>query len=218
MRRLKEARTLGTIFHDLVTLFVTTDPVGLAPLFVVLTAGATRGERRTIAIRAASVAFGVLVAFALVGEPLLTALGISLSAFRIAGGLLLFTIAFEMVFDRRADRKSRSAQDAADSDSTFGHVAIFPLAIPLVAGPASISATVLIASRDRGVGAIAVLIVAIAIVVGACLLAFLAADRLERLLGVTGRIVVTRLLGLILAALSVQFVVDGVVEIVRSAG
>lgn len=215
-QHLREAAILGDLFHDLVTLFVTTDPVGLAPLFVVLTAGATRSERQAIAIRATTVAAAVLVGFALIGEPLLHMFGVSLPAFRIAGGLLLFAIAFEMVFDRRGERKTKSAQDAAGSDS-FGHVAVFPLAIPLIAGPASISATVLIASRDHSVAALALLIVAILLIVGLSMLAFLAAGRIERLLGETGRIVVSRLLGLILAALSVQFVADGVMQIVKSA-
>lgn len=195
---------------------MTTDPIGLAPLFVVLTSGATRGERRAIAIRASLIAGGVLIGFALVGEVLLTVFGVSLSAFRIAGGLLLFVIAFEMVFDRRGERKSKSAENAAGANS-YGHVAVFPLAIPLVAGPASISATVLIASHERTVSALFGLIVAIVVIVAACLGAFMTAGRLEALLGETGRIVVTRLLGLILAALAVQFVADGVVEIVRTA-
>lgn len=195
---------------------MTTDPIGLAPLFVVLTSGATRGERRAIAFRASLIAGGVLIGFALVGEVLLTVFGVSLSAFRIAGGLLLFVIAFEMVFDRRGERKSKSAENAAGANS-YGHVAVFPLAIPLVAGPASISATVLIASHERTVSALFGLIVAIVVIVAACLGAFMTAGRLEALLGETGRIVVTRLLGLILAALAVQFVADGVVEIVRTA-
>jgi multiple antibiotic resistance protein len=202
--------------HALVTLFVTIDPVGLAPIFVILTSGLDPADRRKTAIRATVTAGIVLICFALAGEPLIAVLGISLPAFRIAGGLLLFVIAFEMVFARREERKTATAQGAADKVD-LQNLAIFPLAIPLISGPGAISATILLASRSPGFAALVGLIVIIVGLVASCLAVFLLADRLERYLGETGRIVVSRLLGVILAALSVQFVADGVVAIVRAA-
>jgi multiple antibiotic resistance protein len=204
------------LLNAVVTLFVTIDPPGLAPLFMVLTAGRTAAERRATAYRATLIAAIVLIAFAIVGEPLIAVLGISLPAFRIAGGLLLFVIAFEMVFGRREERKSAAVQTAVEIDD-IRHVAVFPLAIPLIAGPGAISATILLASQSPGVGGLAGLITIIVLMIGACLVVFLAADRIEKALGETGRLVVSRLLGLILAALSVQFVADGVTEIVKAA-
>jgi len=204
------------LLNAVVTLFVTIDPPGLAPLFMVLTAGRSIAERRAVAIRATLIAAVVLVAFALVGEPLINVLGISLPAFRIAGGLLLFVIAFEMVFGRREERKSETAQTVVERDD-IRNVAVFPLAIPLIAGPGAISATILLASQAPGASGTAGLMAIIVLMIGACLAVFLAADRIEKALGETGRIVVSRLLGLILAALSVQFVADGVTAIVKAA-
>jgi multiple antibiotic resistance protein len=205
------------LLHAIVTLFVTIDPPGLAPIFVVLTAGRSRRERRATAIRAVLIAGAALIAFALVGEPLIGFLGISLPAFRIAGGLLLFAIAFEMVFGRREDRKAVAAQTAVEHDD-LRNVAVFPLAIPLITGPAAISATILLASQAPGIGGTISLLLVIVLLLVACLGVFLAANEMERILGETGRIVVSRLLGLILAALAVQFVVDGIIAIVESAG
>ena len=180
------------LLNAVVTLFVTIDPPGLAPIFMVLTAGRTIAERRTVALRATVIAAIVLIAFALVGEPLIAVLGISLPAFRIAGGLLLFVIAFEMVFGRREERKSATAQTAVERED-LRHVAVFPLAIPLIAGPGAISATILLASQAPGAGGIAGLLAIIVLMIGACLAVFLAADRIEKALGETGRIVVSRL-------------------------
>lgn len=202
------------LLNAIVTLFVTIDPPGLAPVFVVLTAGATRSERRATAVRASLIAGAVLIAFALVGQPLIGFLGISLPAFRISGGLLLFVIAFEMVFGRREERKSATAQTSYARED-LRHVAVFPLAIPLITGPGAISATILLASRSPNVWGTLGLLVIIALLIGACTVVFLGANRLERALGDTGRIVVSRLLGLLLAALSVQFVADGITAFVR---
>jgi multiple antibiotic resistance protein len=204
------------LLNAVVTLFVTIDPLGLAPVFVVLTAGATRSERWAAAVRATTIAGAVLIGFALVGEPLIGFLGISLSAFRIAGGLLLFVIAFEMVFARREERKSAAAQSAVTRDD-LRHIAVFPLAIPLIAGPGAISATILLESRAPGIVGLIGLLIIIVLMIGSCALVFLGANSLERVLGETGRIVVSRLLGLLLAALAVQFVADGITAIVRAA-
>ncbi len=200
--------------NALVTLFVTLDPVGLAPIFLVLTAGMSAVERQQIALRATLISAGILLAFALFGQALLFVLGISLSAFRIAGGLLLFWIAFEMVFELRTQRKSATAEKAANDNR---HIAVFPLAIPLISGPGAISATILIASRGHEPVQIALLVIVIVALVAACYAVFRLATRIDRYLGETGRIVVGRLLGVLLAALSVQFVADGVTELVKAA-
>lgn len=192
-----------------VTLLVTVDPPGLAPIFLALTPGVAAEDRRRIAARAVLIAFGIMAGFALVGDWLLRQLGISLEAFRIAGGLLLFWIAFEMIFEIRTGRKSNTAEKAMEE--RFNDLAAFPLAIPLMAGPGAIAATLLLAGRASGDPLrFGVLLATIALVMAACLVSFLFADRINTLLGRTGNLVLTRLLGVILAALAVQFVVDGV--------
>jgi len=201
------------LLHALVTLFVTVDPIGLAPMFMVLTAGFGPVARRQAAIRACTTAAAVLIAFALFGEPLIGFLGITLAAFRIAGGLLLFVIAFEMVFERRIERKAATAEKASGGVDDLRSIAIFPLAIPLTSGPGAISATILLASQAANVVGVIVLIVAILAMIAACLIVFLLAARIEHFLGETGRLVVSRLLGVILAALAVQFVADGVLAL-----
>lgn len=207
--------------NALVTLAVTLDPIGLAPIFVGLTRGMSPSQRRQTGLRATITATAILIVFAIGGQKLITFLGISIPAFRIAGGLLLFWIAFEMVFERRDKRKQASA-DRAIAETVFDaddvrHLAIFPLAIPLISGPGSISATILIASAAPDTLALIGLLVIVALLVGSCLLVFLLAGPLDRALGETGRIVLTRLLGVLLSALSVQFVADGIVAIARSA-
>jgi len=201
------------LLNALATLFVTIDPIGLAPIFAVLTTGQPTALRRRTGTRAAVIAACVLVAFALIGERLIGFLGISISAFRIAGGLLLFWVAFEMVFGRRTLRKTVTTETLTGEDE--GHdPAAFPLAVPLIAGPASISATILIASHAPGLSGLGGLLVIVLLLVGACFLVFQGADQIDRALGRTGRTVVTRLLGVLLAALSVQFVADGVLTLV----
>ena len=206
------------LLHALVTLFVTLDPISLAPLFLALTGGAAKAERRQIAVRACIIAALVLIAFAVVGEAILAFLGISLPAFRIAGGLLLFAIAFEMVFEKRTDRKATTAEKAADRSRDLRNLAAFPLAIPLISGPGAISATILLASQASGAFQQSVLVVTILLLIGVCLAVFLLAGEIDRFIGETGRVVATRLLGIILAALAVQFVADGVMTIARGAG
>lgn len=194
----------------LVTMLVTLDPPGLAPIFLSLTRGMSAGERRQVAIRASIIAFCIIGFFGVAGDIVLKALGVSLPAFRIAGGLLLFWIAFEMVFERRTERKQQTAETAITQDH-IRNVAAFPLAIPLMAGPGALTATILLAGRAHGDP---VLLVTLAVICGlvilCCLAVFLAASSIAKLLGVTGNVVLTRLLGVILAALAVQFVIDGV--------
>lgn len=203
------------LLNAVVTLFVTVDPIGLVPIFIALTAGMVAADRRAIALRATVTATAVLVAFALFGQHLLAFLGISLDAFRIAGGLLLFWIAFEMVFERRQQRKSTTVERVSADE--ISHLAVVPLAIPLISGPGSISATILLASHAPGYLGLAGLIAVIVLLMGANFAVFLAAGPIDRLLGVTGRAVTSRLLGVILAALSIQFVADGVLAFARGA-
>jgi multiple antibiotic resistance protein len=200
---------LDYLTSALVTLLVTVDPPGLAPIFLGITPGMDAAERKQVAIRACVIAACIMAASGLVGAQLLAALGIGLPAFRIAGGLLLFWIAFEMVFGRRNERKTEQASIAITLDH-IRNVAAFPLAIPLMAGPGAITATILLAGRAEGdVVRLVVLLAVIVGVVASCFVVFLAATRISKWLGVTGNVVLTRLLGVILSALSVQFVVDG---------
>lgn len=197
------------LINAIVTLFVTIDPPGLAPLFLAVTAGMNRSERSQVALRASIIAFVVFVVFALAGTLILSLFGITLPAFRVAGGLLLFWIAFEMVFERRQERHENTAKRAITQDDIHG-VAVFPLAIPLMAGPGAISATILLSgdfssALDR-FALIAILFGIVALTYGV----YLIAERVEGLLGATGRTVLTRLLGVILSALAVQFVADGI--------
>lgn len=194
----------------LVTMLVTLDPPGLAPIFLSLTRGMSSAERRQVAVRACIIAFGIMGFFGVAGDVVLKALGVSLPAFRIAGGLLLFWIAFEMVFERRNERKQQTAEIAITQDH-IRNVAAFPLAIPLMAGPGALTAMILLAGRAGGDPVLLVTLAAICgLVILSCLAVFLAATPIARLLGVTGNVVLTRLLGVILAALAVQFVIDGV--------
>jgi len=204
------------LLNAIVTLFVTVDPIGLVPMFIALTAGMSALERRAIGLRATTTAAAILVAFALFGQGLLAFLGISLAAFRIAGGLLLFWIAFEMVFELRQRRKTNTVNAAQGNEAA--HVAVVPLAIPLISGPGSISATILIASHAPGYAEVMGLIAVIVLMMAANFAVFLLATPIDRLLGATGRLVLSRLLGVILAALSIQFVVDGVIAIAAGRG
>lgn len=193
----------------LVTLLVVVDPVGLAPTFLAVTHGLPAKTRKQIAVRASVIAALILFGTALIGDWLLRQLGIGVPAFRIAGGLLLFFVAAEMVLGVRIDRESKQAEDALEEH--VRNIAAFPLAIPLMAGPGAITATLLLAGQAGGRPLpLAILFGVIVIVMASCLLAYLLANRIERFLGVTGNIVLQRLLGVILAALAVQFVIDGV--------
>lgn len=195
--------------NALVTLAVTIDPPGLAPVFLALTAGMNRAERRQVATRATIIAFCILALFAVAGTAILSLFGITLPAFRVAGGLLLFYIAFEMIFERRQERHEKSAERAVTKDM-ISNVAIFPLAIPLTAGPGAISAVILLSGDFQDAGSRAALIGIVFGIIVITWLIFLLSERVDHLLGETGRSILTRLLGVILAALAVQFVADGV--------
>ncbi|EUB95608.1 multiple antibiotic resistance (MarC)-related protein [Rhizobium sp. CF080] len=201
--------TPDMLVNALTTMLVTLDPPGLAPVFLGLTVGMTAVQRRQVAFRGSLIAFGILAVFALFGSSVLGMLGISIGAFRIAGGLLLFWISFEMVFEKRQERKEKTSQAAITIDHIH-NIAVFPLALPLIAGPGAISATVLLSGTLPGIVDRALFIGVIALIMLLVYATLLVAERLDRFLGVTGRAILTRLLGVILAALSVQFVVDGV--------
>lgn len=201
--------TQDALLNAFVTLFVTIDPPGLVGIFLALTTGMTSVQRRATALRGTLIGVVILLVFMLAGGLLLEVLGISISAFRIAGGLLLFYISFEMVFERRKERKGAAAEKFV-SHSDMQSLAVFPLAIPLIAGPGAISASILLASDlDWPLDRFA--LIAVLLSIGLILYLFLLlADRLNAHIGETGQIIMTRLLGMILAALSVQFVIDGV--------
>lgn len=200
---------LDYLLSTLVTLLVVVDPIGLAPTFLAVTHGLPAKTRKQVALRASAIAGLVLIGTAMVGDWLLRQLGIGVPAFRIAGGLLLFLVASEMVLGVRIDRQSKQAEEALEEH--VRNIAAFPLAIPLMAGPGAITATLLLAGQagNRPLS-LAVLLGVIVTVTAACLLVFLLASRIERLLGTTGNVVLSRLLGVILAALAVQYVIDGV--------
>jgi multiple antibiotic resistance protein len=191
-----------------VTLFVVIDPIGLAPLFVALTQGMSPRQRRSIAIRSCLTAFALLTLFGLAGEAVLGFLGISLPAFRMAGGILLFLTALDMLFERRTERR----QGTAEKSEAAHHRAdpsVFPLAIPLIAGPGAIASMILLTGAETSALHVAAIHGVMLLVVLCVFFLFLLAAPLERVLGPTGINVVTRLLGMLLAALSVQFVIDG---------
>lgn len=192
-----------------ITLFVAVDPPGLAAIFLALTLHMTPTDRRATAFRATIIAFFILFSVALGGSTVLTSLGIGMPAFRIAGGLLLFYIAAEMVFERREQRKNNTAESAMVHDNPR-HIAAFPLAIPLMAGPGAITATILQAAASGSWENYLALIGILVAVMLSCLAVYLMADPIGRILGTTGRVVLSRLLGLLLAALAVQIVGDGV--------
>jgi multiple antibiotic resistance protein len=192
-----------------ITLFVTVDPPGLAAIFLALTFQMTPVDRRITAYRSVIIAFFILLAVAAGGSAVLAELGIGMPAFRIAGGLLLFYIAAEMIFERREQRKNTTAEHAMVQDNPR-HIAAFPLAIPLMAGPGAITATILQAGASGSWANYIALIAILMVVMLSCLAVYLLATPIGRILGNTGRVVLSRLLGLLLAALAVQTVGDGV--------
>ena len=200
---------LEFLISALVTLAVVVDPLGLVPSFVAITHGLPDRSRRAVALRACILAAAILAGSALIGDWLLRTLSIGLPAFRIAGGLLLFSIASEMVFGLRIVRQSKQTEEALEEH--VRNIAAFPLAIPLMAGPGAITAAVLLAGHAGGdLTRLGVLLGVIAAVLALCFVVFLLAARIAALLGITANVVLSRLLGVLLAALAVQFVIDGV--------
>jgi len=201
---------LATLFASaFVTFFVVIDPPGCAPIFAGLTSSSPPAQRRAMAVRAVAVAAGILLFFGLFGEDLLDALGISLAAFRIAGGIMLFLIALEMVFEKRTQRRETRAQEVSASPE-IEDISVFPMAIPMIAGPGSIASVMLLMARSEGLDQSLAVLGALAATLVLTLLALLAAGPLMRLLGHKVEAMITRILGVILAALAAQFVIDGI--------
>jgi multiple antibiotic resistance protein len=198
---------LPAIIAAFTTMFIIMDPPGLVPVFIALTQGMSAEQRRAIAVRACIVAGGLMILFLFVGEAVLGFIGISMDAFRIAGGILLFLTALDMLFQRR---QARRADNAAEGQAEHqDDPSVFPLAMPLIMGPGAITTIILLAGNATSAvdfGAIAAVLMAVLLIT---FLAFLAAPMIERGLGKTGLNIVTRLLGMLLAALAVQFVLDG---------
>ena len=206
---------LDSLINAFITLFVITDPIGNAPLFLGLTVGMSRAVRRSIAIRGSFISFVILTLFAITGTKILDTIGITIDAFRIAGGLLLFVTAFEMIYGQRQERREETTSAAAAEHAA--NIAVFPLAIPLLAGPGTISATILLSSQFSASGNTSynwtgtlslVAVIAVLMIITAAVL--IAAELLDKFIGNTGKLVLTRLLGVLLAALAVQYIADGV--------
>lgn len=192
-----------------VTFFVVIDPPGCAPIFASLTSGTDATHRRTMAIRSVLVASGILLTFAIFGEDLLRSLGISLDAFRTAGGIMLFLIALDMVFEKRTERRENRANDVI-ANPQHEDISIFPMAIPMIAGPGSIASVMLMMAKVNGLTESLVILGALAAMLILTLISLLLAGPLMKLLGYRVEAMITRILGVLLAALAAQFVIDGV--------
>ena len=191
-----------------ITFFVVIDPPGCAPIYASLTKGATGTQRRAMALRASAIAAGILLVFALFGEKLLGALHIELDSFRIAGGIMLFLIALDMVFEKRTQRREERAEKVKATPE-IEDVSVFPMAMPMIAGPGSIATIMLLTARAKGTDETLVVLGALGAVMLLTLLALVAAGPLMKLLGARVEAVITRLLGVLLAALAAQYVIDG---------
>jgi multiple antibiotic resistance protein len=191
-----------------ITFFVVIDPPGCAPIYASLTKGANAAQRRSMAIRASFIAAMILLVFALFGEKLLAALHIELDSFRIAGGVMLFLIAIDMVFEKRTERREERAQKIIETPE-IEDVSVFPMAMPMIAGPGSIASVMLLMSQNEGLDRSLIVLAALGTVLALTLLALLAAGSIMRVLGSQAEAVITRLLGVLLGALAAQFVIDG---------
>jgi multiple antibiotic resistance protein len=191
-----------------VTLFVVIDPPGCAPIYASLTSGASSAQRRAMAIRAVGIAAAILLVFALWGKQLLGVLGIQLDSFRIAGGIMLFIIAMDMVFEKRTQRREDRAQKISAEEPHVEDVSVFPMAMPMIAGPGSIATVMLLMSRADGLAERGVVLGAVVLTLALMLASLLAAGPIMALLGAKIEAVITRLLGVLLAALAAQFVID----------
>ena len=195
-----------------ITLFVVLDPPGCAPIYAGLTSGASPQLKRSMAIRACVIAGAILLVFALFGERLLAALHIELDSFRTAGGIMLFLIALDMVFEKRTQRREERAEKviAEHEGPEVDDVSVFPMAMPMLAGPGAIASIMLLAGAADGIEEQLVVLAALLAVLVLTLLALLAAGPLMKLVGARVETVVTRLLGVLLAALAAQYVFDGI--------
>ncbi|MEQ1542411.1 MAG: MarC family protein [Novosphingobium sp.] len=200
---------LDLFLSAFVTLFVVIDPPGCAPIYAGLVSGATTRQASAMALRACLIAAAILLLFALFGEQLLGALHIELNSFRIAGGIMLFVIALDMVFEKRTQRREERAEKIKATPEVED-VSVFPMAMPMIAGPGSIATIMLLMGRAQGTEQTVVILAALAAVLVLTLVALIAAKPLMKLLGIQVEAVITRLLGVLLAALAAQYVIDGV--------
>lgn len=198
------------LLNAFIVLFVVIDPIGLVPLFVGLTRGASEQYRHAQAWKGTGLASLILLMFVFTGDDLLRVLGIGLPAFKLAGGALLFLLAVDMVFARQSGMRSTTQQERAEAERKED-ISVFPLAFPLIAGPGALTTILLMVAGTRGqlLGFLGLLVVLL-MVLCMTLLALLFAGRIMRLLGETGANVISRVLGLILAAMAAQFIIDGV--------
>lgn len=203
---------LETAIYAFVTFFVVLDPLGMGPIFIALTRGEPAAFRRQMAIRGTVIAAIILLVFAFAGDLLLRSLGVSIAAFRIAGGVLLFLISFDMLFAHATPIRRTTERETEEAEAKHD-ISVFPLAIPLIAGPGGLTSVVLLMGR-AGNNMMMELVVlgTMALVLAIILAVLLAADQFTKWLGETGTNVISRVLGIILAALAVQFVIDGVRE------
>jgi multiple antibiotic resistance protein len=202
------------LLASVVTFFVAIDPVAMAPMFTTMTARMSPAWRRKMAIKSIAIATGVLLAFAFGGAWLLEQIHVSIDAFRIAGGLLLFLIAVDMLFEKRAERRDERAEKVAAQQAEHPEhqddISVFPLAIPLIAGPGAIASIMLFFAENEGLAERSMILLGVGANLLLCLIAFLAAGPLSRLMGPTVASMITRIFGILLAALAAQFVVDGI--------
>lgn len=202
------------ILKNFVVMFVVIEPVTLVPIFGALTRGGAPGYRRRMATKATFLSALIFVAFALAGEPLLQVLGISVDAFRIGGGLLLFMVAVDMVFARESGLRSTTVREQEEARYR-DDISVFPLAFPLIAGPGALATLLLLlgdASDD--ILSVGLLLAVVLFVLVIALVMMLLTNPIMRVLGVTGANVISRLLGVVLVALAVQYVVDGILAFV----
>ncbi len=199
---------MDVLLNTFVVLFIVIDPIGLAPMFVALTQGMSAERRRKMAMTGTSLATAILLAFLFIGDDLLSILGIGIPAFRIAGGALLFLLAIDMVFARHSGLRSTTTREQEEAEHKQD-VSVFPLAFPLIAGPGALTTVLLMTSSRQEPIVFAGILAVLLFVLGLTLLSFLFATRIIQLLGETGSNVISRVLGLILAALAVQYMLDG---------
>ncbi len=193
-----------------VTLFVVIDPPGMAPIFAALTDDGDARYRRSMAIKGPLIAGLILIFFGFAGEPFLKALGISMDAFRVAGGFMLFVMAIEMVFEKRSERRQKSAEGVQEEHHAPDDISVFPIAVPMLAGPGAITSILLLMSSAKNLEEQAVIMGAMAINIVIAIVTFIAVGGLMKIMGKTIATIITRVLGIVLAALAAQYMLDGI--------
>lgn len=207
-----EQQVIETAIVAFTTFFATVGPIDVAAMFAALTPTASQHARRSMAVRGIFISGGILLAFAFVGKALLISLGISLAALKVAGGILLLLIAIDMVFARSSGGTSTTSEETSEA-ATRRDISVFPLATPLIAGPGSMGAMVLLMANTEGnIVAQAAVLAALLAVLSLTLFLLLLANKVHRFFGVTGMLVVSRVFGVLLSALAVQFMFDGIAQ------